>query len=256
MAIPRHRTLIHRRVKQVQSVARYTSSFSNHRVHDVLQHRASFFLISGEVPNNGGNRSPIPQTQYHPTVCLGCTDQRTPPSPSAVDSHKCSAASSLLPMRQGVRCIQLFVFASSHPISSSPLGRGTASAAGWVLYDPAHSPARANRVNASVISRTASSTSASVVSKPRLKRIKDSASSLLKPIALRTCDGSGISEVQAEPVDAARCGCRALRMSSAENLANRILALPSAVLNGCFMLPVRGVLVATPGRLFEATCSA
>ena len=88
MAIPRHRTLIHRRVKQVHSVARYTSLFSNHRVHDMLQHRADFFLISGEVPNNGGNRSPIPQTQCHPTVCPGCNDQRTPPSLSAAGSHK------------------------------------------------------------------------------------------------------------------------------------------------------------------------
>ncbi len=41
--------------------------------------------------------------------------------------------------------------------------RGVGSLAG-----PAHSPARANRVNASVISRTASSRSASVVPKARL----------------------------------------------------------------------------------------
>ena len=66
----------------------------------------------------------------------------------------------------------MFVSASFHPISPSPLGRGAASAAGWVLSDPAHSPIRANRVNASVISRTASSRSVSVVPKPRLKRIE------------------------------------------------------------------------------------
>ena len=95
-----------------------------------MQHRAGFSLISDEVPNNGGNHSPTPQTQRHPTVCPGCTGQRTPPSPSAAGSHKCSAVSSLLPMRQGVRCIRLFVSASFHPISPSPLGRGAEGGVG------------------------------------------------------------------------------------------------------------------------------
>ena len=53
---------------------------------------------------------------------------------------------------------------------------------------------------------TASSTSASLVPKPRLKRIEDSASSPSRPMALNTCDGSGVPEVQAEPVEAARRG--------------------------------------------------
>ena len=85
------------------------------------------------------------------------------------------------------------------------------------------SSALANLASVSSIRPTACSTSSSLVPKPRLKRTEDSAPSLSRPIALRTCDGSGIPEVQAEPVDAARCGCKALRMSCAENPANRIL---------------------------------
>ena len=101
---------------------------------------------------------------------------------------------------------------------------------GGASHTARSSPARANRVNASVISRTASSRSASVVSKPRLKRIEDSASSPLNPIALRTCDGSGIPEVQAEPVEAARCGCKALRMwqSLAEDALTHHEVIPTA----------------------------
>ena len=46
-----------------------------------------------------------------------------------------------------------------------------------------------------------------VCAKPEwLKRMEESASSALSPIALSTCDGSGIPDVQAEPVEAARRG--------------------------------------------------
>ena len=60
--------------------------------------------------------------------------------------------------------------------------------------------------SALLIKVTALSMSSSDVSNPRLNLIEASASSLDMPIALRTCEGSGIPEVHAEPVDAARLG--------------------------------------------------
>ena len=80
--------------------------------------------------------------------------------------------------------------------------------------------------SAASISPTAASTSSSLVSKPRLNRMEDSASSPERPMALSTWDGSGVPEVHAEPVDAARCGCKAPKMSCAENPVKRIFALP------------------------------
>ena len=53
-------------------------------------------------------------------------------------------------------------------------------------------------------------------SKPRLNRTDASASSAFNPIALRTCEGSGIPDVQADPVEAASLGWSAPRMSCAE----------------------------------------
>ena len=54
-----------------------------------------------------------------------------------------------------------------------------------------------------MISRAASSTSLLVVNLPKLKRIEELASALLRPIARRTWDSSGMPEAQAAPVDAA-----------------------------------------------------
>lgn len=51
------------------------------------------------------------------------------------------------------------------------------------------------------------SMSSSVVNRPILKRTQERASLGERPIAVRTCDGSSIPEVQAEPVDAATFGC-------------------------------------------------
>ena len=43
-----------------------------------------------------------------------------------------------------------------------------------------------------------------MVKRPKLKRIEASAWVGVRPRARRTCEGSGIPEVQAEPVEAAR----------------------------------------------------
>ena len=48
----------------------------------------------------------------------------------------------------------------------------------------------------------------------------------VRPRARRTCEGSGIPEVQAEPVEAARWGWRAPKISCATKPSNRKLALP------------------------------
>ncbi len=78
----------------------------------------------------------------------------------------------------------------------------------------------------SLIRSTASPTSSSLVPKPRLKRIEDSASSLFRPIALSTCEDSGMPEAQAEPVEAARRGRRALRISCARKTSETNVGVP------------------------------
>ena len=95
----------------------------------------------------------------------------------------------------------------------------------------------------SFIKCAASSISASVVKRPKLKRIEDSASTALRPRALSTCDGSGMLDVQAAPVDAARWGWSEPRISCATRLSNRRLAFP-----GCLRSPVEPLL-ATEGML-------
>ena len=55
-------------------------------------------------------------------------------------------------------------------------------------------------------SSAALSISASVVSRPKLNRNDSPHSSASRPIALRTCDGSGMLDVQAAPVNVATMG--------------------------------------------------
>ena len=55
--------------------------------------------------------------------------------------------------------------------------------------------------------RAACSISWWVVKRPKLKRMEASLRSGVRPMARRTWEGSGMPEVQAEPVAAARWGC-------------------------------------------------
>ena len=56
--------------------------------------------------------------------------------------------------------------------------------------------------------------SATVVKRPKLNRMEASAWAGVRPSARKTCEGSGMPEVQAEPVEAARWGWRSRRVAA------------------------------------------
>lgn len=62
--------------------------------------------------------------------------------------------------------------------------------------------------------------------RPKLNLMDDSASSAVSPMARSMCEGSVKPLAQAAPVDAARRGCAALRMSAPFRPRKRKLALP------------------------------
>ena len=116
---------------------------------------------------------------------------------------------------------------STASVSAATAGL-TAAATLAVLGQPRHPTltgiARASKTAA--ISRLASAISASSVNRPKLNRMDPSLDLGGTPRAARTCDGSGRPDVQAAPVEAARRGCRAPRMSRASKPSKPMLALP------------------------------
>ena len=58
-----------------------------------------------------------------------------------------------------------------------------------------------NRAMASRMSEMTVSISASVVDRPRLKRMDERACMSVSPIALRTCDGAWVTDEQADPLE-------------------------------------------------------
>ena len=98
--------------------------------------------------------------------------------------------------------------------------------------------------------------SSSSVNRPKLKRMEDSAFSALRPTALSTCDGSGIPDAQAAPVDAARCGWSVPRMSCATTPSNLRLALPGCLLAPSGPLMVMAGMLSFNSRTNESRCCA